>query len=172
MVYTPVPALAPGDPITATDWNTWLKDNSVWVATHKGCLLTRSGPQTMTEWALVGFDVEIVDTDGYHDPVGANNYKVLIPAGLGGYYHVFGNVLFAANAVGLRKLVITDGVTAFAIHYIPGFAAGSHSLIVEVTRYLAAGASVYLFTHQTSGGNLNILQEAGTPLLGVQYIGQ
>lgn len=171
MAYNSVPAKSTGDLWAAADHNTYLKDNFMWFATYKGCLLWKSALQTIPNVTVtpISFDTEMHDTDALHAP--AEPTKITIP--FTGYYHVYGTILYDANATGYRGLyIVLDGVGAIAEHVIPGFVASVHSLNVEVTYKFTAGQIVYLKTYQSSGIPLNISSEGGTPLFGVDYIGQ
>lgn len=75
-----------------------------------------------------------------------------------GLYEIGGHVGFAANATGLRRLLLKlNGATYFAIHDTLNIGAGDSTYMSIVSQYrMAVGDYVELFAQQNSGGALNV----------------
>ncbi|MHB9144732.1 MAG: hypothetical protein ACYC5Y_05275 [Symbiobacteriia bacterium] len=108
-------------------------------------------------WTELTFNLESWDTDAIHDTV-ANNTRLTCQTA--GKYLITGNVEFAANAAGDRRLAIRLG-GALGSYIAEQSAnavgtAGVPSVLSISTIYdLAAGAYVELMAYQGSGGALN-----------------
>tara|TARA_R110000868_G_scaffold296804_1_gene557170 strand:+ start:227 stop:1078 length:852 start_codon:yes stop_codon:yes gene_type:complete len=140
--------------------------------TFTGCLaVTTAASQsisnaTFTAKSFPGTDV--YDTDGFHDPA-TNNSRITIPTGLGGYYLVYGQVNWDANATGRRLLYIRKNGTA--IYFVEGFASSASiypTNTVSIIDNFAAGDYLELFVYQNSGGSLNVLGDPAATFFGVK----
>jgi hypothetical protein len=110
---------------------------------------------------------DVYDTDAFHNPA-SNNSRITIPAGLGGYYQVYGQVGWADNATGRRLLYLRKNNNV--IYYSEGFASGSglnSTLSVMVVVELAASDYLELFVFQNSGTSVNILGDSSNTFFGV-----
>ena len=110
---------------------------------------------------------DVYDTDAFHNP-SSNNSRITIPAGLGGYYQVYGQVGWADNATGRRILYLRKNGST--IYYSEGFASGSglnSTLPVMVVVDLAANDYLELFVFQNSGTSVNILGDSSNTFFGV-----
>ena len=132
--------------------------------TFVGCMLRKSDSnQSIANdtYAIVTFDNEIIDTDGFHDNT-TNNGRITIPTGKGGKYLITAVVHYAANATGYRKAFVTkNGVVftgdAIADQRTGGFsAAGSEPTFNGIVE-LVAGDYLLLNGWQNSGGSLNMV---------------
>jgi hypothetical protein len=90
-----------------------------WVApaapTFVGCSLTKSVAQSIanTTDTMVSFNVEDIDTDGFHDN-SVNNERITIPSGKGGKYLITAQTFWADNSVGNRQLILFKNTTSVA----------------------------------------------------------
>jgi hypothetical protein len=102
----------------------------------------------------IAFDQERYDTAGMHDP--ASN--TLLTAPVSGIYLLTGQVIWAANATGLRDLALirSSGLTISESDSMPGSNLFDPTTQIQTVVQLAAGDSVKLVALQTSGGSLNI----------------
>lgn len=138
-----------------------------WVGGHLGCLLVKTGNQTIstgTHTALT-FDVETRDVGGFHSTV-SNTSRVIVPAGVS-RVSVRANAVFAANATGARSLRILK--TGASLPGVPFIRMGNTGAALAAVINVASGvldvspgeyfeASVY----QDSGGDLNVLADDAT----------
>lgn len=75
--------------------------------TRAGCRAYRSTNQSISHDTTtpVLFDVDLEDTDGFHN-VSSNQDRFTIPAGLAGYYTGYYAIYMASNVTGVRQLNI------------------------------------------------------------------
>jgi hypothetical protein len=102
---------------------------------------------------------ETFDSGGYHDNA-TNNSRITIPSGKGGYYLIGANITWDGNATGVRRLVFEKNRTTSLLYFAqnPGNSSiwsQAHSVVA----YLNAADYVETRISQTSGGNLNALQD-------------
>lgn len=134
-----------------------------------GCRLRHvTGAPTIPDNALTAlpFTTEEVDTHAFHS-ISTNTSRVTIPAGMGGYYRLIGNVMFSPNATGRRQARIvknaTLGGSQAAVADVPTNAAGETTVGFSADLVLlAAGDYVEVYAYQNSGGALGIKYEATT----------
>jgi hypothetical protein len=145
-------------------------------ASFVGCLAQKSGSQTIanaTQEKLTFADTDVYDTDGFHDPA-SNSSRITIPAGLGGYYLVYGLVGWDASTAGRRVLYITKNNTA-TLRVTGGFSTATNTVypsqeLMTVVN-LSATDYVELEVLQTSGGNLNTDNGIAAHQFGVVKLG-
>jgi hypothetical protein len=207
MSYSAVPTVATGDNWSASDHNTYVKDNfaagipDIFTAAgdigyasgadaatrlaigtagqllvsngsaptwngHNGCSLTRTSAQTISNASATDilWDSENFDTDGFHS-TSTNTDRIVIPTGLDGYYWVFALVQYDGDSTGSRETKLKLNGTAISFYASEGEAVG-HSHPIGKVVSLSAADYLELEVYQTSGGNLDILQQYGTPLFG------
>lgn len=146
--------------LTAANLNTYLRDNMAWVATDMPhCRALRSATQSITGSGpeFIAFnDADAFDVGAMHNPA-SNNTRITVPSGGGGVYMIGGQLAYAANSTGERRLDLRiNGVTTIAQNR--GAAITNISVVQIVTLYaLAAGDYVELGAGQTSGGALDAL---------------
>jgi hypothetical protein len=139
-----------------------------------GCRITEATAQSIsdntTAVAMTSNDAEVFDTHGYHN-TGSDTSRLTIPAGLGGYYYVFGEVNFASDTTagyGLATIRV-DGTTNVANSRVPRLGVALSSLIqVSTVVALTAGQYVELMVAQQAGNALDCTLIAfGCYLIGV-----
>jgi hypothetical protein len=144
--------------------------------TFKGVSVIQSGAGTQsiatnTITALT-FDSEDWDTDGFHS-TSVNTSRLTIPTGLGGYYLISFNYVFATNATGLRNGLIrkngSDICTMADVSAISAIAYPGYSF--QTILNLAAADYLEVFVYQTSGGNLNTYKRSNDRPFVIQYLG-
>lgn len=125
-------------------------------------------------WIVLALNSERWDTADQHD-LAVNNSRLTCKSA--GKYFVFGNVQFAANAVGSRGLqIIKNAVggigTAYALEFIGTNPASTTSICIMTVMDLEVGDYVELQAYQDSGGNLNVqVNTADSPEFGmVKYM--
>ena len=145
-------------------------------ANFVGCSLSKSAAQTLTTAvaSLITWDVEAIDTDGFHS-TSSNTSRVTIPSGKGGKYLVIATVTWAANATGLRSYGIKkNGSSVTQINSTNSSGTIQFSQQEHHILDLAAGDYIEIEGYQTSGGNLDILANNTAPLFSkfsVQFLG-
>lgn len=143
-----------------------------WKALHyrsRGALVSKSASQTLTTGVstAINFNAESYDTDSIHDNV-TNNTRLTVPTGVT-KVRLIGSATFAANATGVRQLLIRKNNSSFiGRHY--GYdndpqgsivsSLSAHTSIVEVT----GGDYFELHAYQNSGGNLDVTAVGGDTL--------
>lgn len=138
-----------------------------------GCIISEATAQSVTDnaavVALTSNDAEIVDTNGFHD-TSSNTSRITIPTGLGGYYHVFGEILFAADTTaGYRHAQIrVDGTTGVANSRLANIGVALSTIVqVQYTGSLTASQYVELMVAHQSGNALDCTMTR----FGVRYLG-
>lgn len=138
-----------------------------WVGGYLGCVVKKSGPQTIpsaTHTAL-SFETEISDTGEFHSTV-SNTSRLTVPPGVS-RVKVRANAVFAASGVGARSLrILKNGASMEGVPFIRMVNTGASlaavinvaSGVLNVTPGDYFEASVY----QDSGGNLNVLADEAT----------
>jgi hypothetical protein len=125
----------------------------------KGARVSATGNQSISNgtFPALGFDAEVFDTDGFHDPV-TNNTRLTVPAGEDGYYEVGGKVEWANNTSGARILGMSKnggGATPYMQGGVPGSGASLIWTFNTGPIALVAGDYVEIHAYQDSGGSLN-----------------
>lgn len=102
------------------------------------------------------FDTESNASSTIHDTASNNSRLTCRTAGK---YLIIGNVEWAANGTGLRRLEIScsaGGGVFIAATEMPGTSTGTNKQIVSTIYDLAVNDYVELYVTQTSGGPLNV----------------
>lgn len=105
----------------------------------------------------ISFTTEVRDDD----TMWAVGDPTKIYATRAGWYYCYLQLLWAANATGVRQAVISTSTSNHAIQENNIVANVTLRQNVSLLVYLAAGASVRFRGYQTSGGNLNLTYQAG-----------
>jgi hypothetical protein len=135
-----------------------------------GCSVFRTTTTSIAnQGAVVPFDNEAFDTDGFHDN-STNPSRITIPAGLGGKYLFTATLRWANNSSGIRIAYFRiNGSGAAADTRAQQFtplSSGDASHVISDVLDLAAGDYVELFGYQNSGGGLNVGVSAVLPRFG------
>jgi len=147
--------------LTASNLNTYLRDNMAWLATDAPhCRVYNSGTFSLTSGAAaaaITFDSERVDVGGCHS-TSVNTGRITVPSGAGGKWHFGCNVSFAANTTGVRQVYLRlNGATTIAFTGDPALSASDNSIHNLSCDYaVSAGDYVEVVVNQTSGGALNV----------------
>ncbi len=146
-------------PFTDSNWTIEQTAHTLSSATQPRAVAFNSAVQSVADSTLtvLTLDSEDVDVGGMHS-TSANTSRLTVPAGAAGFYYVFGQSSFAANATGVRGLeLFKNGATALAFSQQISTGAGP----IAAFSVLWAGALiatdyVELRAYQNSGGALNI----------------
>lgn len=126
-------------------------------ATFVGANATKTANQSLANVTVTSISFEgtdIVDSNGFHDPV-TNNTRMTIPSGYAGKYLIQGTLEFASNTTGGREVYIRkNGSTN--LQAIQTDAEGSLTMTIAGTYDLAVGDYVEIRAYQSSGGALDI----------------
>jgi hypothetical protein len=106
MGYTAPPTWAVGDPLTAAQMNTYLRDNMIDLDARKGVYArcNNSSGLSISSGSLTAFaslDTEEQDPFGFHS--GSNGY-LTVPAGKAGFYIVGATGYWSYHADGYRSI--------------------------------------------------------------------
>ena len=169
MTYTAVSTKATGDTISATDWNTYIKDNAadfdarLQAVTFKGAKWTRTTTQSIPDSASTAAQFATAET---YDEGGwgltASNTTITVPSTAfpTGYttivVRVIASVEWANNATGRRILdVYKNGVVQQPLQITAG---SNISLgMINVSEFeVVVGDTITTSLYQDTGGALNI----------------
>lgn len=128
---------------------------------------------TNNDGTYLTFDTDVLDTDAFHS-VASETSKLVVPAGLGGVYHIFAHIFFDANSTGVRSVLFRkNGTTVIAESLLPAAAAPIGTLVTISTIIdLAATDYVEVGVFQNSGGALNVLSDGvRSPVFGMARLG-
>ena len=140
-------------------------------STFVGCSVYESSSQSIPNatYTYRNFDLELFDTNGFHDN-STNNSRITIPSGKAGYYLVAFAQPFTTSTVGDRIFhihkngnnVSSHGGTPSAVYPV---LEGSQVLNLAVADYLE------LRVYQASGGSLNYSTTADGGYFSVAFLG-
>jgi len=166
MAYTPERSWATGDTISASDLNTYLRDNVDFVkaavdgVAFTGCKLSRSTAQSIANMTdtLISFDTESFDFGGWF---GGSGTTVTVPASAipSGYTTIALLIVarsrFAINATGARIIRILKNGTAEDGTSVGGLPSDVTDVNSVAFVTAVSGDTIQLQVYQSSGGSLN-----------------
>jgi predicted carbohydrate-binding protein with CBM5 and CBM33 domain len=142
-----------------------------------GCFLTKSVAQSTANNTLtaITFDVEELDTDGFHSTA-TNTSRITIPAGKGGKYLIIAQVTFGANTTGARyfKVIKNGGADGHDIEIPTSSVSNANGFAQQSILSLVATDYIEIQAGQSSGGSLNVLGDNSGPAktrFAVTYLG-
>jgi hypothetical protein len=173
MPWTTPRTWATNDSLSASTLNTHLRDNLGFLYTRPAARVYNTASQSIATATFVAltFNSERFDTDSMHSTVTNTGRLTATTAGI---YLAGGNILFAANATGVRGLGIRgNGVTLLALQATNARTDGAGTYLSVSTLYqFSAGDYVELVAWQNSGSALNSTVESGnTPEFWATFIG-
>lgn len=115
---------------------------------NSSAITLTSGAQT-----TLTFDSERYDSNNLHSTVTNPSQLVCVNAGV---YIITGHVQFAADATGLRRLLIRRNGTVAIAYQFSAPATTTIQMSVSTTYYLNAGDYVELLARQDNGGTLTV----------------
>lgn len=157
------------NPATGTSppaaWGDAVRDGIEFLVRPPGAIAGRTAVQSIANGASVnaaiGFNApDLRDTDAYHD-ITTNNTRIVVPAGLGGWYRCDSFARFAANGTGHRDVLVRVNGSDIVAHSVGKVAPISgQDCFVSTTALvqLAAGDYVEMCVNQTSGAALNVVR--------------
>ena len=130
-------------------------------STFVGCYLQKSANQSINNTTLttVTWDVETLDSDGFHSNV-TNNSRITIPSGKAGKYSIGVSLNWASNSTGLRQILFAKNGTTFSWSQNGTATTGATMVNKNIIVDLAVGDYVEIQAYQTSGGALNLQSNA------------
>lgn len=142
--------------------------------TFVGVAVYRTTAQTLNNGVgtIINWTSEYFDSDGFHDNT-TNNTRLTVPTGKAGKYVVINNILYNANATGIRSSAIRKNGTTYVGSFDASIcgAGTNQSTLVTTVLDLAVGDYVEIDAIQTSGGNLNILSGTNASYFAMFYLG-
>lgn len=175
MAWTTPRTWTVGETPTAAVFNTHVRDNLNFLYSPPSCRVYNSANLSTTSGVsfTVTLNSERWDTDTMHD-TGSNTER--IKATTAGRYLFVAQIEFAANATGYRQLAIQHSAAAVnvALAVESGPTASLATVLNAATFYpMTATEYVYVVTHQTSGGALNVVYDAGSaPEFMAHWVGE
>lgn len=156
---TPQKTWSVGEVATAANLNTYLRDNSSWMATDRPhCRVFNSANisiNSATATALT-FDSERVDVGGLHSIVSTTS-RITVPTGAAGFWMFGATVQFAVNATGSRMVdVLLNNTTIIARTWTTSMATDNTVVAVQGVYQLAVTDFIEVRAFQRSGGALNV----------------
>ena len=142
---------------------------------YKGCLVYRATTNQEIDTGsstAVEFNAEIHDiTPGFHS-TSVNPERITIPAGMGGFYRIYAQLEWEANATGLRNLYVklNGGATPIA-EIIADATAESMTQFTADAYLLDVGDYVTVEAEQNSGGGLDVVLGVGKSFFGIDFLG-
>ena len=156
--YTTPPTAVAGQTLTASTWNSGVRDSIISLGNPPRVSVSRGTLQTVGNASVssVVWTTEIYDTDNFWTSGGTAN-RLTIPTGLGGVYLVTFSPIFNINATGARYATISkNGVGAGSPANSGGFSGWYVQFCVTQVLVLAAGDYLEGSVYQSSGGNLDL----------------
>lgn len=136
----------------------------------RGCRASRTAAQSIPNNIATAVDltaVDTFDTDGLHDPAGANPSRITL--GLIGKWEIRCAVGYSANATGVRRAQILLNGGSWSFAQVASAGAGSQTVVAhsDVVVNTAITDYVQVAGLQDSGGALNTT----TAFLSAVYLG-
>lgn len=130
---------------------------SLTLTAQQRSILFHSTIQSLNDSALTAltFDSEDLDVGSMHS-TSVTPTRVTIPAGGGGFYRIYAQTWFNANATGFRELALYKNGTGGTLLQTSYLQAGTNGITVTIewSGTLIAGDYVEVYGQQTSGGGL------------------
>ena len=153
--YTTPPTAVAGAKLTAADWNTKVRDSIIAVAKPPSCRVKRTTSHSIPNNVATAIPFTAEDWDTQNLWVVGNPTVLLAP--VAGIYLATFTGAFAANAVGVRQMYISDSVGGIgAIWNAAGAAGWYQGSAISGIFTLAANGYVQCLVHQSSGAALNL----------------
>ncbi len=150
-------AMPPTGSVHTVMWGVPIPQFNVTNWQNIGCRVYRSVSQTLPNatGVAITFDVERWDTNDIHSNV-TNNSRLVCP--ISGTYSVAGNVIFAANTTGARRLyMMLNGTIVINSMLVSAESTGFPTHLSTSTLWsMNPGDYLELYAYQNSGGNLNL----------------
>ena len=150
------------NPATGTSppasWGDTVRDNQQYFSTPPSVKAVRTALLSIannTQVALTLNATDEWDTDSLHSTT-SNTSRITIPAGLGGKYHLIGNVFFGTGATGARSIEIRKNGSVDLSTIQTDSAVGNWTGTNAVLSKLAAGDYVELICFQFTGAAVNV----------------
>ena len=142
-------------------WGDTVRDDLQTLANPPGCVLTsndQASAAASAAWYNLSWANELRDTDNYHAGTGD---AIVIPATLGGWYHLCGSIVFnfAATDTGARMVRYSiDGAGDYRMAVVPDLPGGL-TLRVPFAQdvFLAGNAILRISARQDSGASSTLL---------------
>jgi len=109
-----------------------------------------TGTSALTLMSLVSSGI-VYDPDGFAD---VNNNRLVVPAGMAGYYEVWGDIEWAANAAGARRWSVRVNGVNTVQSYLGAVINQTVSLPLSTRLYLNVGDTIELYGAHSVGSNL------------------
>lgn len=159
MAFTTPKSWSTSNVLTATDLNTYVRDNISWLATDKPtCRAKRTSVQSIANSTLtaIQFDAEDWDSASMHS-TSSNTSRITVPSGGGGKYAIGWYWYWATNTTGRRVMRVNkNGSLLLEIENYKDASVGTctpNGLIFDTA---VAGDYYEVIAFQTSGGALNV----------------
>ena len=154
---------ASGNVLTASDMNTYVRDNTLYLYAQSGssptCRVYNNAaisiPNNST--TALTFNSERWDNDDMHSTASNTSRLTCVTPGI---YSVYGNIRFASNNNGNRIIAVRkNGSVVWANHRAMAIQGSNHPLSIATQIDLDTGDYVELLAFQSSGAALNIDSE-------------
>ncbi len=168
-------SFSPTGNIAATDAQTAIAEVATDPKPFHGVRAVSSSDQAIATGATgasITFSTETYDSDAYHS-TSSNTDQLLVPSGLGGYYHITAQLRWDSVTTGSyrRSRIVVNGSSVIAEMLMEPEATGwsGHNLSVDFP--LAAGDYVTLVADHDRGSNLNVKSSSSVAVLQMHLIG-
>lgn len=168
MSFTSPKTYAVSDFLTASDLNTYQRDNVRWLSHHATggapmCRITHTVAQTITNntATAVAFDTDRFDLGAMHDTA-TNNSRVTVPTGGDGKYLIGTQINWDSNTAGYRHARLrANGSLNLGSDLRDPVQSAVGTNMMFVTLHDAVATDYFeTIVNQTSGGNLDVLKSA------------
>ena len=161
-----------GDVLTASEMNTYVRDNTGFLNAPPSCRAYNSAAISINNNTITAltFNSERWDTDSIHSTVTNTERLTATTAGI---YHIYGSVAFAANSTGDRALYIYLSGSVIYSSMRVGAATGRTICTISTEISMAVSDYVTLHVFQDRGGSLNVDTLSNySPEFGMTYLGK
>jgi hypothetical protein len=166
--YTTPPTATAGQPLSASDWNTKVRDSLEALAKPARCRVYRSAALSLANATTIAiaWDAEEWDTDAFHD-LATNTTRLTAPRA--GIYLVRASVYYGVAAGGVYRLaaISKNGTTEYYNTNRNGTQV-SVEVIGEVS--MVAGDYIEILSYQDSGGALSLVVGKGHTDASIRWV--
>lgn len=166
MAYVPQRTWATGNTVSASDLNTYLRDNSddldarIGGVVFSGCTLTRVAATSIPDatWTAISWSGERKDVGGWY----TSGTNIVVPAGAipAGYTEVAirmeARTIFASNGTGSRRIRLLKNGTPFRSPTVGAITGDPTESIAGGTEFVAAADILTVEVYQNSTAALNV----------------
>lgn len=154
--YVTPPTAVAGQPLSAADWNTKVRDSMESIARPYRARVARNTSLAIASGAVTMLPFQIEHHDSDELWVAGSPSRLTVPANAGGIWRVGFTFIWSINAAGGRHAGLYVNGVMYTSDNAPGSAGWYIGMNAECDIYAAAGSYFEVGVFQSSGANVNV----------------